>query len=84
MESKIFFSLGSVVLIKRGKLFIRGNAIFTALWEVGGMACLLGWMKWLPNFLYDWLYIRIAENRCSIFRPTLEEFRSILGERYIE
>lgn len=45
------------------KIFIFGKAVFRILWLLGGFWTLIGWISFLPSFLYDWGYRLVAKNR---------------------
>jgi predicted DCC family thiol-disulfide oxidoreductase YuxK len=49
------------------KMFFFGKAAFRILWLLGGIWCLIGWINFLPSFLYDWAYRIVAKNRHRIF-----------------
>lgn len=58
----------SVVLIEdfhtaHPKQYIRGKAVFRALWLEGGWWTFLGWPYFLPAWMYDWAYKIVARNR---------------------
>jgi len=58
----------SVILIENykkegGKTFIYGKASFRILWHLGGFWKLIGWVGFLPAFLYDWGYRLVAKSR---------------------
>ena len=74
----------SVILIENynsdhSKTYILGKAAFRTLWLIGGAWWFVGWINFLPSFLYDWGYKLVAKNRKRIFSnescviPTLEE-----------
>lgn len=45
------------------KTYLFGKAAFRILWLLGGFWTLLGWISFLPPFLYDWGYRLVARNR---------------------
>jgi predicted DCC family thiol-disulfide oxidoreductase YuxK len=45
------------------KYFILGKAGLRILWLLGGAWTLVGWISFLPAFLYDWVYRLVARNR---------------------
>lgn len=62
----------SVILIENytsadGQLYIYGQAAFRIMWLLGGWWKLIGWMSFLPGFLYDWGYWIVAKNRHRFF-----------------
>ncbi len=65
-------SVDSIVLIENyltpnERMFIQGKAAWRVLWLLGGAWRLLGWINFLPAFLYDWGYRLVARNRHRIF-----------------
>ncbi|MCB1181078.1 MAG: DUF393 domain-containing protein [Chlamydiia bacterium] len=50
------------------KLFIEGKGALRVLWLLGGWYRLLGWMSYLPGFLFGWGYRLIAKNRYKLFK----------------
>lgn len=66
----------SVVLIENYRnaspqVLIFGKAAFRIMWLLGGFWTLLGWISFLPSFLYDWGYRLVARNRHRFFRQDL-------------
>ncbi|MEM1282390.1 MAG: DCC1-like thiol-disulfide oxidoreductase family protein [Chlamydiota bacterium] len=66
----------SVILIENyttenEKLTIYGKAAFRIMWLLGGKWKLLGWLSFLPAFLYDWGYWIVAGNRHRFFRQDI-------------
>ncbi len=49
------------------KSFVLGKAAFRILWLLGSMWKLIGWISFLPSFLYDWGYRIIAHYRHQLF-----------------
>lgn len=49
------------------KFYLLGKGAFRICWLLGGMWRLLGWVSFLPSFLYDWGYRIVARNRHRIF-----------------
>lgn len=43
--------------------YVLGKASFRILWLLGGSWRLLGWICFLPSFLYNWGYRLVARNR---------------------
>lgn len=63
------------------KIYILAKAALHICWLLGGWWMLLGWISFLPGFLYNWVYRIIAKNRTKIFsqscilpRPTSDRF----------
>jgi len=46
---------------------IYGKGAFRVAWLLGGWWKLLGWISFLPAFLYDWGYRLVAKNRHRLF-----------------
>jgi predicted DCC family thiol-disulfide oxidoreductase YuxK len=60
--------IDSVILIEdfqssHPKLFIHGKAVFRICWQLGGWWLMLGWLSFLPEWLYDWAYRLFAKRR---------------------
>lgn len=49
------------------KIYVLGKGAFRICWLLGGAWSLLGWISFLPSFLYDWGYRLIARNRKLFF-----------------
>lgn len=45
------------------KIYIFGKGAFRIAWLLGGAWSLIGWISFLPSFLYDWGYRLVARNR---------------------
>lgn len=65
----------SIILIEnfrfsRQKTYIRSKAVFRILWLLGGAWLLLGWLSFLPAFLFDWGYRIVAKYRKRLFPQT--------------
>lgn len=52
------------------KMYLFGQGALRILWLLGGGFCLLGWLSFLPPFLYNWGYTLIAKNRYRLFGQT--------------
>jgi len=48
-------------------MWIYGKGVFRVAWLLGGWWKLLGWVSFLPAFLYDWGYHLVAKNRHRLF-----------------
>lgn len=64
--------LDTLVLIEdyRGqnrKTYIQSKAVFRILWLLGGGWMLLGWLYFLPSWMFDWGYRLVARNRGKLF-----------------
>ena len=74
----------SVVLITKGKAFIRSDAGIRALLACGGVWKLFGVFLIVPKPLRDWLYLWVAKRRKRFFAkracpiPTAEERARVL------
>lgn len=49
------------------KYYILGQGALRVFWLLGGIWKLIGWISWLPPFLYNWVYRLIARNRHLFF-----------------
>lgn len=63
-----FKNIDSLVLIENyktpdQKIYLLGKGAFRVLWLLGNGWVLLGWINFLPSFLYDWGYRLVARNR---------------------
>lgn len=64
----------SIILVedfksKEPKVQIQSKAVFRIAWLLGGAWTLLGWLFFLPAFLFDWGYRLVARNRHRLFPP---------------
>lgn len=62
----------SLILIENfqqrdSSLWMYGRGALKVAWLLGGWWVLLGWISFLPPFLYDWGYRLIAKNRRKLF-----------------
>lgn len=60
------------------KFYILGQGVLRICWLLGGWWQLLGWISFLPGFLYNWIYRLVARNRHRFFTtqcilPDLEQ-----------
>lgn len=60
-------SLDTVVLVRDGEAFTESEAAAQIAREFGGPWRLLGWVRFVPRPLRDWVYRRIAANRYAWF-----------------
>lgn len=44
-------------------LYAFGKGILRIYWLLGGCWSLIGWLAFIPSFLYDWVYRLVAKNR---------------------
>lgn len=49
------------------QVYILSKAVFRICWLLGGAWTLLGWLCFLPSFLFDWGYRLVAQNRHRLF-----------------
>jgi predicted DCC family thiol-disulfide oxidoreductase YuxK len=47
--------------------YVLGKGALRIAWLLGGVWRLLGWMAFLPSWLYDWAYRLVARNRHRFF-----------------
>ena len=75
-------SLDTLVLIEdynnppKRQILIEGRGAFRVLWLLGGQYRLLGWLSFLPSYLFDIGYRFVAKRRYRLFkarRPITEE-----------
>ncbi|MBS4170940.1 DUF393 domain-containing protein [Neochlamydia sp. AcF95] len=62
----------SLILLKnyassQKEVYLWGQAALQVLWLLGGRWKLIGWISFLPSFLYNWMYRLIAQNRQRFF-----------------
>lgn len=50
------------------KYYLFGRGAFRICWLLGGWWRLLGWLSYLPSWLYDWGYKLVARNRHYFFK----------------
>lgn len=50
------------------KFYILGKAALRICWLLGGGWCLLGWMSFLPQGIFNIMYRFVARNRTRFFR----------------
>lgn len=65
-------SLDTLILLEsydtpKQKSYVLGKAAFRILWLLGGFWHILGWISFLPSFLYDWGYRIVAHYRHQLF-----------------
>ncbi|MBA3238601.1 MAG: DUF393 domain-containing protein [Parachlamydiaceae bacterium] len=49
------------------RFYVLGKGALRIMWLLGGGWKLLGWISFLPAFLYDWAYRLVARNRKHFF-----------------
>ena len=58
----------SLVLLEvDGERSMEGEGVLRILWILGGAWKVIGWMRVLPSFPFDWLYRILARNRHKLF-----------------
>lgn len=64
-------NVDSVVLIAdyrtSPKTYVMAQAVFRIFWLLGGKWMLLGWLSFLPPFLFNWAYRLVARYRHQLF-----------------
>ena len=77
--------LASVVVLHQGKLYYRSEAVILAVLQLGGLFKLVNLLNLLPKPLLDFIYLKIAKYRKTVFRarqtcrlPTPEEREFLL------
>ncbi len=56
-----------VLYIDSNKILMEGRAVLRILWLLGGKYALIGWLSFLPSFLFDALYRLVARYRFRLF-----------------
>ena len=65
-------NLDTLVLFQsEDKILIEGRAVLRILYLLGGKYALLGWLSFLPTFIFDLLYRVIARYRFRLFSKKL-------------
>lgn len=49
------------------RTYIQSQAVWRICWLLGGEWALLGWLSFLPGFLFDWAYRIVARHRHRFF-----------------
>jgi predicted DCC family thiol-disulfide oxidoreductase YuxK len=49
------------------KTFVLAQGALRIAWLLGGVWKLVGWLSFLPSFLFDWIYQLVAKNRYRLF-----------------
>lgn len=66
------------------KFTILGQAILRICWLLGGAWTLIGWLSFLPPFLYNWGYRLVAKNRKKLFCNISPTSPKIAPDRFLE
>lgn len=66
------------------KFYVLGKGAFRIFWLLGGWWAFIGWISFLPSFLYDWGYRFIARNRKYFFRDSCQLPPQDSKERFLE
>ena len=79
----------SVILVenydsKNPRYSLFGKAVFRIGWLLGGRWRLMGWISFLPAFLYDWAYRLVAHNRRRLFSDTCTTPSTKFKERFLK
>ncbi len=69
---KQYKHIDSVILIENylsdsRRLFVYSKAVFRICWLLSGPWVLMGWLSFLPSFLFDWGYRLVARYRYRLF-----------------
>jgi predicted DCC family thiol-disulfide oxidoreductase YuxK len=65
------------------KVYILGKGAFRILWLLGGAWRLLGWISFLPSFLYNWAYRLFARYRHRFFADRCQLPRGGKDQRFL-
>lgn len=49
------------------KVYVLGTGALRILWLLGGLWKIIGWISFLPPFLYNWIYRLVAYYRRTLF-----------------
>lgn len=65
--------MGTLILIQdegshQERQWVEGKAVLRIGWLLGGKYALLGWLSFLPSFLFDVVYRAVAKNRHRFFK----------------
>lgn len=81
-------NIDSIILVEnfeesKCKIYLLSSAIFRIFWLIGGVWILVGWLYFLPAYLFDWVYRLIARVRKDLFRqpcfiPTRDQKKRFL------
>lgn len=64
-------------------VYMQAKAAFRILWLLGGGWVLIGWLNFLPSFLFDWGYRLVARNRYRLFGQACLVPRADQKERFL-
>ncbi len=67
-----FKTIDSVILIEnystdQQQIYVLSKGALRVCWLLGGKWILIGWLSFLPSFLFDWIYRIVAKNRHRLF-----------------
>ena len=62
------------------KIYLFSQAAFRIAWLLGGFWKLIGWLFFLPAFLFNWIYYFIARHRHQFFSSRSCEFPQNLSK----
>src|ERR1700722_12540294 len=65
-------NLDTLVLLEGEAILVEGKAVFRILWLLGGKYALIGWLSFLPSWLFDIMYRIIARYRYHLFSKKIE------------
>ena len=85
LHPKYIDDIDSMALLINGKTLNKSTAVLKAVSQIGGLWYFTLIFLFVPEFFRDWIYMRIAKNRYSVFgknescrMPTKEEQDKIL------
>lgn len=61
------------------KIHLLGKASFRILWLLGSYWRLIGWIYFLPGFLYNWGYRLVADHRSALHRILFNDSCDLKG-----
>ncbi len=57
----------SNIVLTDGQLWLKSDAAIRVMAELGWPWCIAAWVKFIPKFVRDWAYDRVARNRYRLF-----------------
>lgn len=69
--------------LSQNQLFIQGKAVWRICWLLGGKWTLMGWLNFLPAWVYDWGYRWVAQNRHRFFSQSCQLPDEKLRDRFL-
>lgn len=68
-------SVDSLILVEDYRsdypqVYVLAKGALRIAWLLGGIWTLVGWLSFLPSFLFDWAYRLVARNRHRLFPQT--------------